>query len=169
MFFVNEEPPYFFTDQMGSRVYADDLASRNVDVRAMLSLETMGSFSDEDASQHYPSLIGAYYPSRASFIGFVGDLDSRPLIREVVGSFREVATLPSEGAAAPASVPGVDWSDHASFIRHGWPALMVTDTAPYRYAHYHTPEDTPDKVDFERLARVTVGLEHVIRKLAARR
>jgi Zn-dependent M28 family amino/carboxypeptidase len=63
-------------------------------------------------------------------------------------------------------VPGVGWSDHASFWRHGWPAAMVTDTAVYRYPHYHTAQDTTDKVDYERLARVLSGLEHVVRELA---
>ncbi|MBI2508568.1 MAG: M28 family peptidase, partial [Betaproteobacteria bacterium] len=68
--------------------------------------------------------------------------------------------------AAPAFIPGVDWSDHRSFWEQGYPALMVTDTAPYRYLHYHTPQDTPDKVDYDRLARVTAGLHRVLRDLA---
>lgn len=166
VFFVNEEPPYFNTDQMGSRVYADALAAQGVRVVGMLSLETMGSFSDEPNSQRYPPGIGMFYPDRASFIAFVGDVDSRALVRDAVESFREVATIPSEGTAAPSKIRGVDWSDHASFWRHGWPALMVTDTAPFRYAHYHLESDTVDKVDFDSLARVVVGLEHVIRHLA---
>jgi hypothetical protein len=42
---------------------------------------------------------------------------------------------------------------------------MVTDTAPFRYPYYHTQGDTPDKVDYERLARVVAGLERVIADL----
>ena len=44
---------------------------------------------------------------------------------------------------------------------------MVTDTAPFRYPYYHTPEDTVDKVDFDRLARVVEGLASVIGHLGA--
>ena len=42
---------------------------------------------------------------------------------------------------------------------------MVTDTAPYRYPHYHTPNDTADRVDYERTARVVRGLAGVITEL----
>ena len=43
---------------------------------------------------------------------------------------------------------------------------MVTDTAPFRYPHYHTPDDTPDKIDYDRTARVVAGLVRVVRELA---
>ncbi|NUP08876.1 MAG: M28 family peptidase [Polyangiaceae bacterium] len=166
VFFTNEEPPHFDTELMGSFVYANQLAAIGTQVVGMLSLETMGFYSDEEGSQRYPPVIGAVYPSRGNFIGFIGNVGSRALVRETVSLFRDVATIPSEGTAAFATIPGVGWSDHASFWRHDWPALMVTDTAPFRYEHYHTSEDTIDKVDFDGLARVTIGLEHVIRKLA---
>ncbi|HYT15861.1 MAG TPA: M28 family peptidase, partial [Burkholderiales bacterium] len=64
------------------------------------------------------------------------------------------------------SIAGVNWSDQWAYWKHGWPAVMVTDTAPFRYPHYHTPQDTPDKLDYERLARVVKGLEGVVRELA---
>ncbi len=44
---------------------------------------------------------------------------------------------------------------------------MVTDTAPFRYLHYHEPEDTPEKLDYERMARVVDGLVRVATELAA--
>ena len=56
-------------------------------------------------------------------------------------------------------------SDHWPFWQEGYPALMVTDTAPFRYPHYHTPEDTVDKIDFERMARVVRGLRSVVKTL----
>jgi hypothetical protein len=80
-----------------------------------------------------------------------------------VASFRALAPFPSVGGTAPGLIPGIDWSDHWSFGRVGIPALMATDTALFRYPHYHTPADTPDKVDYERLARVVSGLERVVR------
>jgi len=165
--FVNEEPPYFQTELMGSLVYARRCRARDENIVAMLSLETMGCFSDEPGSQSYPFPFSLAYPSVGNFIGFVGNFSSRKLIRRVAGSFRQHANFPSEGLAGPAGLPGVGWSDHWSFWQVGYPALMVTDTAPFRFAHYHTAEDTPDKVDCDKLARVVRGLEAVISELSA--
>jgi len=164
--FVNEEPPYFQTDLMGSRVYAKRCRERGENVVAMMSLETMGYYSDVDGSQQYPFPFSSFYPSTGNFIGFVGNFGSRSLIRKVIGIFRDQVDFPSEGGAIAGWVPGVGWSDHWSFWKEGYPALMVTDTAPFRYPHYHSMQDTPAKVDYDRLARVVAGLESVIAELA---
>ena len=166
LFFVNEEPPYFNTPRMGSRVWAEAAHQRGDRVVGMLSLETIGFFTEAPDSQGYPFPMGAFYPDRGRFLGFIGNVDSRQLVRDVVGSFRQVATLPSEGAALPDHTTGLDWSDHASFWRFGWPALMVTDTALFRYPDYHTARDRPEQVDPDALARAASGLEHVIRTMA---
>jgi hypothetical protein len=163
--FVNEEPPYFQTEQMGSLVYARACKARGEKITAMLALETMGFYSDADDSQHYPRPFSLFYPGRGNFIGFIGNLGSRPLVRQCVHSFRAHTQFPSEGGAIPGVVPGVGWSDHWAFWQVGYPALMVTDTAPNRYPHYHLESDTPDKLDYTRLARVTVGLRAVITDL----
>jgi Zn-dependent M28 family amino/carboxypeptidase len=164
--FVNEEPPFFQTDNMGSLVYAKQCRDRNENIVAMLSLETMGYYSDKIGSQRYPFPLDRIYPLQGNFIGFVGNLGSRKLVHNVVDSFRRHAKFPSEGAALPNLIPGVGWSDHWAFWQQGYPGVMVTDTAPFRYPYYHTDEDTPDKVDYERLARVVAGLEQVITELA---
>jgi hypothetical protein len=164
--FVNEEPPYFQTSDMGSVRYAALLYERKEQVSAMLSLETIGYYSNEPGSQTYPRPFSAFFPDRADFIAFVGMLGSRDLVQQVIGSFRKHATLPSIGGVAPGAITGIDWSDHWSFSQRGLPALMITDTAVFRYPHYHRVTDTPDKLDYERLARVTKGLEGVIRELA---
>jgi hypothetical protein len=130
----------------------------------MFSLETVGLYSDEPGSQHYPPLIGSLYPDRGNFIAFVGDLQARSLVRETIGSFRAAATHPSEGAALPQSVPGVTWSDHRSIAEIGVPALMVTDTAPFRDPHYHRESDTAGRLDYERMARLVAGLAHVVKR-----
>jgi Zn-dependent M28 family amino/carboxypeptidase len=156
--FVDEEPPFFKTTEMGSRVYAARSRRRNESIVAMFSLETMGYYSDERGSQQYPPPLNWFYPDRGNFIAFVANPPSRALMHETIAAFRAHAAFPSEGAALPTLLPGVDWSDHGSFWLEGYPAIMITDTAPYRYPHYHTPQDTPDKVDYERLARVTAGL-----------
>ena len=135
----------------------------------MLSLETIGYYSDAPDSQVYPVPgLGMLYPTTGDFVAFVGDLRSRALVRRAVASFRAAVAFPSEGAALPASIPGVAWSDHAAFWQQGYPAVMVTDTAPFRYPWYHTAEDTPEKLDYARLARVVLGLRAVVEAELAR-
>ena len=167
-FFANEEPPYFHSEAMGSKVYADELAAAGEPVRAMFSLETIGYYSDKPGSQRYPFPLGLFYPDRGDFLAFVANLASRPLLHAAIAAFREQARFPSEGVAAPAFIPGVDWSDHWSFWQQGYPAIMVTDTALYRYPWYHSVQDTPDKIDYERLARAVTGLGGMLEELAAR-
>jgi hypothetical protein len=161
--FVNEEPPWFGTDAMGSLRYARALAERDEKVVAMFSLETIGYFSSEPGSQHYPAPFGVMFPDRADFIAFVGMLGSRRLVQETVRSFRSHTSFPTVGGVAPGFIRGIGWSDHWAFARHGFQALMITDTALFRYPHYHQPTDTPDKVDVEKLARLVKGIERVIR------
>lgn len=164
--FVNEEQPYFQTPTMGSFVNAQRARERGDKIVAMLSLETLGHYTDADNSQRYPAPLGWFFPSRGNFVAFVGNSESRDLVRKAVGAFRSSVAFPSEGAALPATVPGVSWSDHLSFWQAGYPALMVTDTALMRYPHYHTPNDTPDQLDYERLARVIDGLGAVVAALS---
>ncbi|MEY2498150.1 MAG: hypothetical protein QOD12_1706 [Verrucomicrobiota bacterium] len=164
--FVNEEPPYFQTEQMGSFVYARRCKDRGDQISAMLSLETIGYFSDAPHSQKYPPGISAFYPSTGNFIGFVGNVRSRALVRRTIGLFREQGKIPSEGAALPSFIPGVAWSDQWAFWQCGYPAIMITDTAPFRYPHYHQSTDTPDKLEYDRFALVVSGMEKVIAELA---
>lgn len=165
--FVNEEPPFFQTEHMGSLVYARRSRALGERVVAMLSLETIGCYSDAEGSQRYPFPFGFFYPSAGNFIGFVGNTASRELVRRAIGSFRRHAAFPSEGLAAPGWIPGIGWSDHWAFWRQGYPAAMVTDTALFRYEQYHTGEDTGDRIDYERTARVVTGLARVVAELAA--
>ena len=167
VFFVNEEPPFFMTEEMGSRVYAAEAAEAGETIHAMVSLETIGYYANEPGSQEYPvPPLRWLYPSEGNFIGFVGNLRSRSLLRRALGEFRDGARIPSEGAALPSFVPGVGWSDHWSFWQEGFPAIMITDTAPFRYPYYHTEADTPDKLDYGRMALVVQGLEDVVSDLA---
>jgi hypothetical protein len=166
VFFTNEEPPWFETVSMGSEVHAKATRARNDDVKVMLSLETLGLFTDEANSQHYPWPFSLAYPSTGNFVAFVADTDSRELVRESVKVFREVARVPSEGASVPSFIEGVDWSDHGPFWRQNYRAFMVTDTAPFRNPHYHQRSDTPDRLDYARLALVTEGLFAVVEHLS---
>ena len=164
--FVNEEPPYFLSGEMGSLVYARRCKDRGDKVSAMISLETIGYFSDAPNSQTYPSPgLGLFYPKVGNFIGFVSNVQSRALLRRVITLFRKQAKIPSQGAALPAFIPGVSWSDQWSFWQQGYPAIMVTDTAPFRYPYYHSSNDTPDKLDYDRFTLVVSGMEKVIEDL----
>ncbi len=163
--FTNEEA-YFQKPDMGSLIHAQRTRERGDRVVAMFSLETLGYYSEEEGSQKYPELVSLFYPNKGNFVGFVGNYGSKRQVRETIAAFRRNATFPSEGAALPSVVPGVGWSDHWAFWQAGYPGVMVTDTAPYRFPHYHTPEDTPDKVDPERLARVITGLESALAEIA---
>jgi Zn-dependent M28 family amino/carboxypeptidase len=164
--FVNEEPPFFQTAEMGSVVYANASKRRGDRICAMLSLETMGYYSDEPKSQQYPAPLHLLYPDTGNFIGFVSNLRHARLLRAALRAFRAHSDFPVQGGAAPASLPGIGWSDHWAFWQAGYPAMMVTDTAPFRYPWYHTPQDTSDKIGVGHLARVVSGLEHVVHVLA---
>ncbi|MBI5175570.1 MAG: M28 family peptidase [Candidatus Obscuribacter sp.] len=163
--FPNEEF-YFRTDGMGSSQYARRCAERKEQVVAMLSLETIGFFTDLPGSQRCPAFLSGLYPDRGNFLAFISTSEARPLVKRFSGLFRENSSLPSEGLAAPAFVSGVDWSDHLPFLQLGYPALMITDTAPYRYPYYHTPDDTIDKLDFRRMTLAVKGIESALLKLS---
>ncbi|HJR60803.1 MAG TPA: M28 family peptidase [Vicinamibacterales bacterium] len=166
--FVNEEPPFFQTPQMGSVVYANAARARGDRIVGMLSLETMGYFSDAPGSQQYPvEEMTGLYPDVGNFIGFVGNEESKELLETAARAFAAHASVPLQAAAMPAGLPGAGWSDHWAFWQAGYPGLMVTDTAPWRYPWYHTADDTPDKIDFDKLTDVVNGLEHVTLALSS--
>ena len=151
---------------MGSGVYARAARERNDDIRMMLSLEMLGCYSNRLGSQLYPPLLRWFYPDRGNFIAFVSNLASRIALRQAVRAFRAHSDFPCESLAAFSFVPGVSWSDHLSFWREGYAALMVTDTAFYRYPHYHTSRDTPDRLSYAQMARVVEGLALAALELA---
>jgi Zn-dependent M28 family amino/carboxypeptidase len=165
--FANEELPYFMGPDMGSWVSAKRSRERGEKLRGMLSLEMLGYYSDRPGSQRYPAPLGLFYPDRGNYIAFVGDLGAFGLVRRSVAAFRKHSSFPSQWLAGPASIPGVTHSDHWSFRNLGYPAIMVTDTAYNRNPNYHLASDTPDTLDYERMARVTLGLAGVLRELAA--
>jgi peptidase M28-like protein len=160
--FVNEELPYFQTPLMGSRVHAAKAKQRGEKIVAMLSLETIGCYSDRPGSQQYPPPFSFFYPDTGNFVGFVGNLGSRQLVRDSIGTFRATTPFPSEGLAGPAFITGIGWSDHWAFWQEGYLGIMITDTAPFRYPHYHEPTDTPDKLDYDRMARVVGGVGRIV-------
>jgi hypothetical protein len=164
--FVNEEPPFFQGPLMGSVVNARRARSRGDRIAGMVSLEMLGCFSDVERSQRYPFPLSLAYPTTGNFIAFVSDRRSREWLHLAIGAFRSSARIASEGAALPATTTGVGWSDHWAFWQAGYPALMVTDTSLFRYPEYHSPRDSPERLDFERMARVVEGLDALLEEVA---
>ncbi len=156
--FTNEEPPFFFFGQQGSLLYAREARQRNDDIRMMISLETIGSYSNAPGSQTYPPLFRFFYPNRGNYVAFVSNFRSRRRMRKLARAFRGSTDFPLEHVATFATIPGVAWSDHLSFWRQGYRAMMITDTAFYHYPYYHTAGDTPEKLNYNEFSRMTNGL-----------
>ena len=165
--FPNEESPHYGTDRMGSKVYARQANERGDNIIAMYSLEMLGYYDTKAGSQRFPRVIEPFYPDRGDFLAFVANVASTGLLRRTVGLFREHAAIPSYGLAAPMMlVPDIRRSDHAMFWPHGFPAVMITDTAGFRNPHYHRHSDRPDTLDYDRLALAVEGLAATFAGLA---
>ena len=165
--FVNEEPPYYHTDLMGSRVYARRCRERGDKVVGMVCLEMVGFYSQTRGSQSYPlPAFKLLYPSTGNFVAVTGDTGSASLVRLVHRFFAAASDFPCVKASAPRIVPGVDFSDQWSFWEEGYKAVMITDTSFYRNGNYHEQSDTPDTLDYPGMARVVRGLEGALKGLA---
>ncbi len=161
--FSTEEPPIFGTDNMGSYVFARQLRDSGVDVTLMVALDLVGFYSDEPGSQRFPSVVfRLLYPGRGNFIAVIGDLGAGPGIERAKRGMRAGGKLPVHSLRAPSSTGFVHLSDHWSFRRLGLSGVLVTDTAFLRYPHYHEPEDTPEKLDYERMAELVKSLHGIL-------
>jgi len=161
--FSTEEPPFFSTEDMGSFRFARLLQERETKIDLMIALDVVGYYSDEENSQGFPIRgLGLLYPDTADFVAVVGDLGSGPWIAKIKRAMLSTGALPVYSFRAPTFIPGVDWSDHISFRRLGMPGVMVTDTAFARYEHYHTRNDTPEKLDYLRMAQLVHALHGVL-------
>ncbi len=157
--FALEEWPVYRSSNMASYQYARSLKELNEDVEGMICLEMLGFYSDAEGSQHYPfPFMNRRFPKAGNFIAFVGNLRSKGFTERIAASFKKATDLPVVTLNAPAIVVGIDFSDHWSFNKFDYPALMVTDTAFYRNPHYHRPTDLPETLDYGRMAKVVQGL-----------
>ena len=166
--FVNEEPPHFRTETMGSLVYAREAAARGERIEAMLSLESMGYYSDEPGSQQYPAPFSLFFPDRGNFLAMVSNFRSTSLLLTARAAFKSATALPVIASPAPERIAGVSWSDHWSFWQQGFRAIMLTDTVPFRNPHYHATTDLPGTLDYDRLAEAFAGCVAIVDRLASR-
>ena len=165
--FSLEEPPYFQTPLQGSAIHASSLAKAKVDVKAMICLEMIGYFSDEPNSQQFPlPQLAEIYPSVGNFIVVVGQMGEESLVQEVKKSMQAVAQIDVQSIAAPRSVTGITFSDHASYWDQGYPAVMINNTSFYRNPNYHEPTDTIDTLDFDKMTEVVRGVYWAVVGLA---
>lgn len=166
--FANEEPPFFNLNDMGSQRYARECRERGDDIVAMVCLETIGCFSSAPNSQQWPhAALNLILPTTGDFICLVGPESARALIKDAAAAFEVQRAFPLVAGAAPEEIDQINWSDHRGFNEVGYPAFMLTDTAPFRYPHYHQPTDTPERLDYDSMARVIRGTLGMVRALAA--
>jgi len=166
--FALEEPPFFYTRHMGSYEYAKGLYEKQMDVDGMICLESIGYFTDKPESQFFPlSFLRWRYPDRGDFIVFVSNIHSKGFLKRIKNAFKKGTDLPVESISTLSIIPGIDFSDHRSFWKFGYNALMVTDTAFYRNPNYHTIGDVPETLDYERIAKVVSGIKSAIEEVAA--
>lgn len=161
--YSQEEPPSFGSENMGSYYHAKRLADNNIKVKLMISLEMLGYYNDDEGSQFYPLPgMDLIYPKKGNFISLVSDLKSALKVRRAKQHMQSAIDFPAYSLTAPGFLQGVSWSDQRWFWANGFPAIMVTDTAFYRNLAYHTENDTMDKLNFEKMAKVADGVHQII-------
>ena len=147
---------------MGSNVYVQHVKSKGEHIQAAIILEMLGFYSEKLFSQKYLPLLGPFYPNRANFITIVGNFPSRKIVKDLYQGFKAGSTFPVERIVAPSTIPGIYFSDHWSFWKAGYQAVMITDTAHLRSPHYHSATDLPDTIDYPRLTKVIFGFKGAI-------
>ncbi|NTW50418.1 MAG: M28 family peptidase [Chlorobiales bacterium] len=156
--FTNEEDPLFGTDKMGSYVYAKNSRRLGENIQIMMSLDAIGIYKNEPGSQKLPFPYSLFYPDRGDFLGFIGNFPSRTYVEETTRGFKKGSSFPIKAGVVPESAEGASWSDHSCFWMFGYPGIMITDTGGFRAASHTTKEDTMEKIDFDALSRITVGM-----------
>jgi Zn-dependent M28 family amino/carboxypeptidase len=156
--FVNEEDPFFGTEMMGSYQYAKRSHQLREDIKVMLSMDSLGIYKEEPDSQKLPFPFSMFYPNRGNFLAFIGNLRSRKYVREATKGFKKGSSFKIQAGVGPEWAKGAAWSDHSSFWKFGYSAIMVTDTGGFRSAYHTTKEDTMEKLNFEAMARIVIGI-----------
>jgi hypothetical protein len=155
--------------------------------------ETMAFTATEPGSQAIPPGLGALFPAQVARIkqrDAVGDWTAfiyrRSAQRLAVRLAQGLVALEGEHAAMllrdpidlPIVGPVLKWavppvhnfarSDHKPFWDEGIPSVQITDTANFRNPHYHQPSDTPETVDYDRLAAIIASTAAAVDEAARR-
>ena len=157
------EGKYFGTRDMGSFRHAEQLKQQRKQVIVMMSLDSIGYFSDQAGSQNYPyEFMRHFYPSKGDFIRITGRVQDALAVRKVKKSFKKVGTLDVRSLNAPEIISSVGISDNTSYWEQGFPAVLISDTAADRNPAYHTESDTAEHLDYDRMAKVVQGVGQAI-------
>ena len=168
--FACEEPPYFRTEYMGSAQHAKSCRERGDRIAGMICLEMMGYYTDKPSSQQIPPGIPKFlrwiFPRRGNFLTAVGNLRSIGLVHSFRRGFKGASKLPLFSIALPEVIDEIKLSDNGSFWDQGYPALMITDTSFLRNPNYHGMTDTPNTLDYRRMAQATMGVAGAVARIA---
>jgi hypothetical protein len=158
-----EEPPFFGTSYMGSFVHAQSLKEKGADVRVMISVEMIGYFSEDTASQKYPMKVLEYvYPDKGNFIAVVGRFTDTFQTQRIKYAMSKASPIKVETLSAPSDLMEIGLSDHRNYWEQGYKAVMITDTAFLRNQNYHQRSDTPETLNFKKMAEVVDGIAGVV-------
>jgi len=172
--YVNEEPPHFSTEAMGSYVHARSCRAAGDNILGMICLESLGYYSNESGSQELPEMSEEMLalsaalmvergitPDVGNFLALVGDEASQELLMRFDALFSKSLGV----SVMPMVNPEMRLSDQFSYWDVGYPALMLTDTAFFRNPNYHEPSDTFDTLNYCIMARITRNLIEALQKL----
>src|SRR5207245_10415629 len=156
-------------DLLGSLAYASSLPAAHEEICGAIVLECVGYARTEEGSQQKPPILPIAIPTVGDFLGVVGNVVSAPLVRAVEAAANlAVPELKTVSLLAPGNgelLPDTRRSDHAAFWHHGYPAVMLTDTANFRNPHYHQPTDTLETLNLafiEQVARAVTAAAIVL-------
>lgn len=164
--FTLEEPPYFMSDLMGSMVNAKNSRARNDEIDLMVCLEMIG-YAGRRYCQTAPFPdIAKNFPKKGDFLAVVSlpsSSDYTYLWKSIYDTYskHEIRYL-----VGPSSIPGISFSDHYSFNRCGYSAIMLTDTGAYRNKNYHTECDTIDCINFKFMSEHIYSMMHTVKEIA---
>ncbi len=154
------------TKESGSWAWAENAQRAGKKIAAMISLDSLGRFKDEPGTQDGPFLLSLCYPKQGNFLLVESDLGCRDLVKSAVTTLRTTGMFPAEGLTVPSFLPWFEVSDHVAFRKHEWPAIVITDTGPYRNPEHGTPSDTPDRLQYDKMAKALTAIEKLVDSLA---
>ena len=164
--FSLEEPPFFRTKQMGSYMHANYLSKNKISVKGMISLETIGFYSDKIGSQQFPIKgMEKIYGNVGNFITVVQNNKNEVFSKQINDLMKNENLIKTQSFKGNSQVSGVDYSDHLNYWKHNFEAIMITNTAFYRNKNYHTNKDRLETLDLQKMNLVVQQLYRTIKKL----
>ncbi|MBI1371181.1 MAG: M28 family peptidase [Phycisphaera sp.] len=153
--FDAEEPPHYHGETMGSMRFYEDQRD-GVEFHAALVMDLVG----HDVAAPVPIPGASMLVPSIPRLLFVMGSESHPALPDVVRHATDHADKLAVVTALNRYVGDV--SDHFAFRINEVPFLFLSCG---RWQHYHKPSDTPDKLNYHKMARIAGFLEHLTRGL----